>query len=186
MAKRWARDIEKELGSPTVDIDADTKAAEKKIERLEKDKHTTHVDVDVDAAKAEAELDAVTRDRTVKIDVDKSLWSGGFKHLGAEGIPGCAGGMASAGSEFASADATAGTSMGAGMGKALIPALIRGGDPGGRRTRRRRGFGGAESAADPGSGGGRRAGYWNTYFGYPGVSAMRPAPGPVSVIGLPT
>ena len=92
MAKRWARDIEKELGSPTVDIDADTKAAEKKIERLEKDKHTTHVDVDVDAAKAEAELDAVTRDRTVKIDVDKSLWSGGFKHLGAEGIPGCAGG----------------------------------------------------------------------------------------------
>jgi flagellar hook-basal body complex protein FliE len=123
-AKRWARDIEKELGSPTVDIDADTKAAEKKIERLEKDKHTTHVDVDVDAAKAEAELDAVTCDRTVKIDVDKSLWSGGFKHLGAEGIPGCAGGMASAGSEFASAGATAGTSMGAGMGKALIPALI--------------------------------------------------------------
>ena len=55
MAKRWARDIEKELGSPTVDIDADTKAAEKKIERL-----------DVDAAKAEAELDAVTRDRTVR------------------------------------------------------------------------------------------------------------------------
>jgi hypothetical protein len=41
---------------------------------------------------SEAELDAVTRDRTVKIDVDKSLWSGGFKHLGAEGIPGCAGG----------------------------------------------------------------------------------------------
>ena len=36
-----ARDIEKELGSPAVDIDADTKAAEKKIERLKKDKHTT-------------------------------------------------------------------------------------------------------------------------------------------------
>ena len=47
-------------------------------------------------------------------------------------------------------------------------------------------FGGAGSAADPGSGGGCRAGYWNTYFGYPGGSAMRPAPGAVSVLGLPT
>ena len=51
-AKRWAREIEHELdkADATVDVDADTKAAEKKIQKLEKDRHTAHVRVEVDEA----------------------------------------------------------------------------------------------------------------------------------------
>jgi hypothetical protein len=49
---RWRKIVEKEFSDAdaTVDIDADTKAAKAKIDRLDKDKHTAHVRVDVDDA----------------------------------------------------------------------------------------------------------------------------------------
>jgi hypothetical protein len=51
-AQRWKRIIDRELSKADaeVTVDADTKPAEKKIERLEKEKHTAHVGVEVDKA----------------------------------------------------------------------------------------------------------------------------------------
>ena len=51
-AKGWSKDIEKGLGKPTVEVDADTKSAKKEIEKVEKGRYTAKVKVDVDLAKA--------------------------------------------------------------------------------------------------------------------------------------
>ena len=51
-AKRWSKDIEKGLGKPTVEVDADTISAKKEIEKVEKGRYTAKVKVDVDLAKA--------------------------------------------------------------------------------------------------------------------------------------
>jgi hypothetical protein len=68
-AKRWAKEIEHELKDVRVKVDADTKPAEKKIDKLEKDSPTVDVNVDADTGKAEAQIDAVARDRDVTINV---------------------------------------------------------------------------------------------------------------------
>ena len=69
-AQRWKRIIDRELSGEKVEIDADTKKAEAKLKKLEKDHDTVELDVDVDTAAAEAKLDALTRDRKVHLDVD--------------------------------------------------------------------------------------------------------------------
>jgi len=49
-AKGWSKDIEKGLGKPTVEVDADTISAKKEIEKVEKGRYTAKVKVDVDQA----------------------------------------------------------------------------------------------------------------------------------------
>ena len=73
-AKRWQREIDRELSGKDVEVTADTKPARKELDKLEKEKHTATVDVDADTAAAEAQIDAVARDRkaTIEVDVDKS------------------------------------------------------------------------------------------------------------------
>jgi hypothetical protein len=36
-AKRWRRDIDRELGKPEVDVDADTSKAKREVEKLDSD-----------------------------------------------------------------------------------------------------------------------------------------------------
>ena len=69
-AKRWRKDIDRELGREVdVKVDADVRAAEKKLDKLEKDRHI--VDLDADTAKAQAEIERLEHERrTVHIGVD--------------------------------------------------------------------------------------------------------------------
>ena len=53
-------DIEKGLGKPTVEVDADTKSAKNEIEKVEKGRYTAKVKVDVDLAKASAKKPATS------------------------------------------------------------------------------------------------------------------------------
>jgi hypothetical protein len=68
IARKWGREIEQELSRDVeVKVDADTKTAEKKLDKLDKDKTVT-VDVDADTSKAEAEIDAIARPRAHALD----------------------------------------------------------------------------------------------------------------------
>jgi hypothetical protein len=49
-AKRWRREIDRELGEPEVEVDADTTKAKKEIEKVEKGRYHAEVKVDVDEA----------------------------------------------------------------------------------------------------------------------------------------
>ena len=49
-AKRWEREIDRELGDAEIDVDADTTKAKKEIERVEKGRYRAEVKVDVDQA----------------------------------------------------------------------------------------------------------------------------------------
>ena len=69
IARDWGREIQQSIGDPTVTLDADTKEAEKKLDKATKDR-TAEVRVDADTTAAEAELDALTRDRKATINVD--------------------------------------------------------------------------------------------------------------------
>ena len=48
--RRWAREIETGMGSPKVQLDADTTKAKKEIEKVEKGRYAAKVKVDVDQA----------------------------------------------------------------------------------------------------------------------------------------
>jgi hypothetical protein len=49
-AKRWKREIDRELKDAEVEVDADTTKAKKEIQAVEKGRYTAKVDVDVDQA----------------------------------------------------------------------------------------------------------------------------------------
>jgi Transglycosylase-like domain len=73
-AQRWGKIIKAELSGKEakVEVDADTTKAEKKIDKVEKDR-TIEVKVDADVSEAEAKIEAIAEDQDVTVNVDADV-----------------------------------------------------------------------------------------------------------------
>jgi phage-related protein len=86
---------QRSAGTITVDVDADTSAAEAEIDRIARDRKMT-LEVDADAEKADAEIDRAARNRRSKISVDfdySALLSGSSAILSLMKFPAIAAGI---------------------------------------------------------------------------------------------